>query len=414
MWKTLRPQLASRMLYALIGCAACLLLAGALELLFASVDMQGRLADLSARSLLFDVGAVRRSTRDNLKTGDIQITLRWHDRNDLDLSCQDPAGERIYYGHLRAASGGELDLDMNADVMNTSSDPIENIHWPLNSAPKGHYRAFITFFKPYGVPTPTDFEGTILVEGRTQPFHGTVDFRQNRRVAVDFDVTHAPRLFLGIHPGILYAALVVGAWFGLIAALAATALIGAENVWYRRHYHKPVLGIALAARRVALAFAFAFGYGALCQLVFGVAANHLPAALITLARLVGWTLCFTALGARLGQAVPNVSRRSALPVGLAVGWIAGIVFMLAAQMEGETTARLFGAGLFGFAIGFLICLLWEAEEIPVETMPILTLPPMRLQPYRMTVNQIEGVAKKKPEARAPKSKTPIVPHEKPL
>lgn len=412
MWKNLRPQLGSRLRFALIGCGACLLFAGALELFFSSVDMQGMLADQSARSLLFDLGAVRRSTRDRLKTGDVQITLHWHNRNDLDLWCQDPSGEQIYYGHPRAASGGELDFDMNADSETASSDPVENIHWPLNSAPQGHYRVYVNYFQHHFDPDPTHFEGKILVEGRTQSFAGAAVMRGRKQLVGEFDIAHGPRSFLGIHPGMLYAALVVGIWFGLMAALPALALIGAENVWYRRHYRKPILEAAVAARRVGTAFVVAFGCAALSQLAFGAIANHLNPLLIVILRLIGWTLCFTVIGARLSRIVPNVSRKTAPLVSLVAGWIAGVVFLFGALAHTEMPARLFGAGLFGFTIGFLICLLWEEEEAPVKTMPALSLPPMRLKPYRMTVNQIERVGHKAPEAAA-ESKRPIVPHEKP-
>jgi hypothetical protein len=416
MGKSYRSQLGSRLRFALIGFAACLLVAGALELLFARVDMQGLLASQSARSLLFEVGAVRRSTRDRLKTGDIQITLHWHNRNDLDLWCEDPTGERIYYGHPRANSGGELDFDMNSGGVNSSSDPVENIHWPQNSAPRGHYKVFVNYFQPRGDPDPTDFDGKILVEGHTQTFVGTADYRERDRkqFAAVFDVTHDPRSFLGVHPGILFAALIVGLWFGLTAALLALALIGAENLWYRRYYHKPILNVVASARAVGIAFGVAFGTAALSQLVFGAVANHLPPLFVILLRLVGWTACFAVIGVCLSRVVPNVSRKTAVLVSLVAGWIAGVVFLFGALADSEIVARLFGAGLVGFVIGFLICLLWEEQAATVKTNPAFSLPPMRLQPYRMTVNQIENVGRNTQQpVPAPDSKPPIVPHEKP-
>jgi hypothetical protein len=412
MWKKLRPQLGSRLCFALIGCMVCLLLAGAMELLFYGVDMQGMLADQSARSLLFDVGAVRRSTRENLKTGDIQITLHWHNRNDLDLWCEDPSGERIYYGHPRAASGGELDFDMNADGDTASSNPVENIHWPRNSAPKGHYRVYVNYFQHHFDPDPTYYEGRILAEDHSQSFTGSTFARGSKQLVAQFDIAHDPRTFFGIHSGVIYAALVVGAWFGLTSALLALALIVAENLWYRRHYRKPILEVVVAARRIGMAFAVAFGCGAVCQLVFGVIANHLNPLFIVILRLAGWTFCFTFIGAHLSRLVPNVSPKTAPMVSLVAGWVAGVVFLFGAFAQIEMPARLFGAGLFGFVIGFLICLLWEEEEAPVKPMPILSLPPMRLQPYRMTVNQIEQVGQKRPQTDAA-GKRPTVPHEKP-
>ena len=74
----------------------------------------------------------------------------------------------------------------------------------------------------------------------------------------------------------------------------------------------------------------------------------------------------------------------------------------------------FGAALFGFMMGFLLCLIWVEEEKPIKTTPMLSLPPMRLQPYRMTVNQFEELGRKIPEAGAPTGGNPLsYPHEKP-
>jgi len=415
MWKRLLPQLNARLRFAMIGCVTCLLFAGALELVFNGVDMQGMLTDLSARSLLFDVGAVRRSTRERLKTGDIQITLRWHNINDLDLVCEDPFGERITYMNMRADSGGELDLDMNADDARVVSDPVENIHWPRNSAPKGRYQVYVNFFKRRDRRSPTDYDVTLLANGRTQHFAGSAFRQGGKQLVATFDVEHGPRTFLGIHLGILYAGLVVGFWFGMMAALLALALIGAENIWYRRHYHKPILEVSVAARRVGIAFVVAFGWATVSQLIFGVLANHLPSGFIAALRLIGWILCFTMIGKQFGRLVPNFPVKTTPKISLITGWITGIVFLLAIQFGAEMFGRLVGAALFGSVMGFLICLIWVEEEAPVKKpTAALSLPPMRLQPYRMTTNQFEQVGRKTPETGAPKnSKTPSYPHEKP-
>src|SRR5688572_12768674 len=49
-------------------------------------------------------------------TGEIKIGLLWPNRNDLDLHCIDPNGEEIFFGHKRARSGGELDIDCNVSA----------------------------------------------------------------------------------------------------------------------------------------------------------------------------------------------------------------------------------------------------------------------------------------------------------
>ncbi len=44
------------------------------------------------------------------KSGQIQLTLVWNNRNDLDLHCIDPNGEEIFYGNRKAARGSEGNL----------------------------------------------------------------------------------------------------------------------------------------------------------------------------------------------------------------------------------------------------------------------------------------------------------------
>jgi hypothetical protein len=87
-------------------------------------------------SLIFSPDLVSRLQREGAKTGDIQIALIWNNYNDLDLHSIDPAGEEIYFGHKRASSGGELDVDMNAGGP-ISDQPVENIYWPPGGAPLG-------------------------------------------------------------------------------------------------------------------------------------------------------------------------------------------------------------------------------------------------------------------------------------
>ena len=61
--------------------------------------------------------------------GDLTITLKWTEGSrDLDLHCQCPGGQEIYYENKHAC-GGQLDID------HTSIQPggsIENIFWEKN------------------------------------------------------------------------------------------------------------------------------------------------------------------------------------------------------------------------------------------------------------------------------------------
>jgi hypothetical protein len=73
-----------------------------------------------------------------LGTGDVQITLRWNSRADLDLHVVEPDGTEIYWDSKGpTATGGLLDVDANALC---GDDPaIENVYWPEGQAPTGTY-----------------------------------------------------------------------------------------------------------------------------------------------------------------------------------------------------------------------------------------------------------------------------------
>lgn len=77
--------------------------------------------------------------------GNLQISLGWNDRNDLDLHLLTPSGERIYYAKPQSNDGGRLDVDMN--VYGESSRPVENITWGGGRPPDGRYLVQVHFFK---------------------------------------------------------------------------------------------------------------------------------------------------------------------------------------------------------------------------------------------------------------------------
>ncbi|MEM8614726.1 MAG: hypothetical protein AAGF93_22150 [Cyanobacteria bacterium P01_H01_bin.105] len=83
-----------------------------------------------------------------LQTGDIQVTLRWHTRDDLDLIVVDPAGSIVDFGSPTSPSGGQLDVDANGFCQTQSFSPVENIFWPTGGAPNGEYLAYVTLAIP--------------------------------------------------------------------------------------------------------------------------------------------------------------------------------------------------------------------------------------------------------------------------
>jgi hypothetical protein len=116
----------------------------------------------------------RRLGEVSARGGDIQISLSWHNYNDLDLHCIDPGGEEIFFGHRRSArTGGELDIDQNANLPYNMS-PVENIYWPFGGAPSGLYRIFVVYYAPHSGTDATAFMVRTVVGGKTNYFSSTI------------------------------------------------------------------------------------------------------------------------------------------------------------------------------------------------------------------------------------------------
>ena len=82
------------------------------------------------------------------KGGDIQISLIWNTRDDIDLWVND-GFQSIGWRSRRSRSGGMLDIDMNASNRYFSNTPVENIFWPLGTAPRSRYTVAIHFFRSW-------------------------------------------------------------------------------------------------------------------------------------------------------------------------------------------------------------------------------------------------------------------------
>jgi subtilisin family serine protease len=107
-------------------------------------------------------------------TGDVQIFLRWHNYNDLDLYCIEPAGNAIWFKNKTSPSGGQLEIDMNVEYPDSDS-PIENIFWPTGSAPQGTYKVFLQYYKQYVQSAATPYTITVKYGNKTEEFNGTID-----------------------------------------------------------------------------------------------------------------------------------------------------------------------------------------------------------------------------------------------
>jgi len=102
----------------------------------------------------------------DLGTGDVQVTLRWASPVDLDLQIVDPDGADINYSTRTSPSGGELDRDANYPCSTASAAPVENIFWPVGSAPDGSYRVEVVYQRSCDDLGPQTFELVVRIGGR--------------------------------------------------------------------------------------------------------------------------------------------------------------------------------------------------------------------------------------------------------
>jgi hypothetical protein len=79
----------------------------------------------------------------------LRVSLSWFNYDDLDLHIHEPAGrgvgglrDHIFYGNKRGASGGALDVDMNAGGNRQSREPVENVVW-MDKMPSGAYKVVV-------------------------------------------------------------------------------------------------------------------------------------------------------------------------------------------------------------------------------------------------------------------------------
>ncbi len=118
-----------------------------------------------------------------LGTGDIQVTLRWTGRDDLDLAVSEPGGEVVFFNNQQLTSGATLDVDANALCETVMPVPIENIFWPTSTASVGNYQAVVSLFARCDALTsaPIPFTLTISTNGASQTYSSEVSETESYR-----------------------------------------------------------------------------------------------------------------------------------------------------------------------------------------------------------------------------------------
>lgn len=145
-------------------------------------------ADDLPRTAAFSAEFRNRLDREGAKSGDIQISLIWHNMNDLDLHVFCPDNSEIYFADRTCECGGELDVDMN--VSPTSNEPVENIYWPPGGAPAGHYKVYVDHYRNHNRPgckDPTSYKVAVSVGGVLREFSGAISNSDKMQLVHEFD-----------------------------------------------------------------------------------------------------------------------------------------------------------------------------------------------------------------------------------
>ena len=126
-----------------------------------------------------------RLDREGAATGEVQVSLIWFNKNDLDLSVVCPSGERISFDNKISNCGGRLDIDMNES--GNSAEPVENVFWEKD-APKGRFRVFVEHFEKHDETDVTEFNILVSVDGSPREFKGQISNGDPPQEVCFFDV----------------------------------------------------------------------------------------------------------------------------------------------------------------------------------------------------------------------------------
>lgn len=350
-----------RLLFGGIGLGVALLTALGLNALFDALNTPTLLA--GNRVLLFETDDViaERLEQAGAQFGDPQFSLAWNNRNDLDLHVIDPAGNHIWYRQRTSPTGGELDVDANADAVRATNQPVENIYWPPDNAPEGTYTVYVHHYANHGDRDPTPYTLRITVNGRVREFQGSLKHgEESQRITVD------PRDVGDWYPlpaeRSYWALLVMSGWGAVLGLLLALGLRLPQA------FFKQVDRAEFRVGRIVLNALAGMALGAIAgflgQLLFG----WLGGLGEDVARLIGLLTLGGFLGYGLAHCTPNLPVNPARWAGIVAGALGLWLYGWAVQNYSDATGRWLVAALLGLAIGLMITIpLWRMRYAVVHS-----------------------------------------------
>lgn len=118
----------------------------------------------------------RRLQAAGAQSGDVQVSMRWDDLNDIDVHVTvEPFGDGrwsiINWMNRMGMCGGMLDVDANAAPTALMRSPVENIFWGRGRAPYGRYTVMVHHFRSWSGNARTTVELAVLVDGEVRRFY---------------------------------------------------------------------------------------------------------------------------------------------------------------------------------------------------------------------------------------------------
>ena len=126
----------------------------------------------------------KRRTNYNGKTGNLTVSLIWESVDDLDLSLKEPNGQIISFKNRISNSGGQLDVDMNANFV-TVNDPLENIYYSSN-VPKGRYQICVQYFTKNSSLAYVPYKVELNIAGESKIFNNIHSNVKDKHVIHEF------------------------------------------------------------------------------------------------------------------------------------------------------------------------------------------------------------------------------------
>lgn len=113
---------------------------------------------------------LKRLSRAGANTGDVQVSISWNNKNDIDLWVRSNirrVEERIgWSSRVGGNTYGYLDVDRNAEHFLLTNEPVENIFWTKERMPYGRYSVHLNYYKVWDNFIPTKVNIRIKINNK--------------------------------------------------------------------------------------------------------------------------------------------------------------------------------------------------------------------------------------------------------